>query len=82
MAGPRLCIDCMYHRESFVAETEYHSCWKTVDVVTGKTKPTPCSTVRNNPKLCGSIGKWYKPDIDADAPGLFDEPAVEFEPAE
>lgn len=66
-AGPRLCIECQYHDEtanSFNDQT-MHKCWRTVDLVTGKTKPAPCAVVRDNAKLCGPMGKWFKKREDA-----------------
>lgn len=85
--GPKLCTECEHHQERAVSfmDTIIHECWKTVDVVTGKTKPTPCSVVRRKNNLCGEVGKWFKAAelrTVEDEPGVFDEPPVEFEPAE
>ncbi len=83
--GPKLCTSCEHHHDSAVADTVYHKCHKTVDVVTGKIKPTACSYVRASKALCGPYGKWYAERevirvVPAyDAPGIFDEPRVEFE---
>ena len=85
--GPKLCTECEHHRERVVSfnDTITYECFKTVDLVTGKTKPTPCSIVRGKNSLCGEMGKWFKraePAYADDIPSIFDEPRVEFEPAE
>ena len=75
--GPRLCVNCESHRERAVSFNDkiIHECVRTVDLVSGRTKPTPCSVVRTNPRLCGEMGKWFKASEDATL-------ASDLEPAE
>lgn len=65
--GPKLCKDCRYVQ---ITPPKYnpngnapsiHRCTRTVDIVTGASKPTVCMEVRKSERLCGHVGKWFKP---------------------
>jgi len=70
-SGPKTCVECVsceQRKPSYnpTAPT-IHMCTRTVDIVTGKTKPEACATVRKNERLCGHVGKWWKAKEMAEA---------------